>query len=582
MKAFSTLKEDFFKHRWNILIGLLALLIVDILQLLIPRIIKFAIDDLISGEVSLRGLSFYGMEIVILALGIGGFRYVWRYHLLGTARKIEKALRDRLFIHLQTLSLSYFFRSKVGDLMARALNDIEAIRMALALGIVFLADTLILGVLTLFFMVYIHPQLTLFSILPMPFITIITMLFSRLLNQRFEVLQKTFGQLTERIRESISGIRVVRAYVQEDWEQKKLSDLSRGYMEKNLKITRIWGLFFPILLFLSNLSLAIILYVGGKLTILQRISPGDLVAFMSYLGLLTWPMMALGWAINIIQRGKASMERVDRILREKPEITDPPNRMSLDSLKGRIEIKGLTFIQENERMPLLDNINLEICEGEKIAIVGGTGSGKSTLCRLMTRILDPPKDSIFYDGVEIHQIPLNVLRGSIGFVPQETFLFSDTIRENITFGRSDASEEKIKEVMRIAQLEEEILSFPNGLDTLVGEKGINLSGGQAQRIAIARTLLMNPKIFILDNALSSVDLQTEERILEGLENFLKGKTFILVTHRSFPLRRADRIFVLDGGRIAEMGDHQSLLEKGGIYTRLYFAKTLEEELESQP
>ncbi|MGQ9637868.1 MAG: ABC transporter ATP-binding protein [Thermodesulfobacteriota bacterium] len=582
MKAFSTLKEDFFKHRWNILIGLLALLIVDILQLLIPRIIKFAIDDLISGEVSLRGLSFYGMEIVILALGIGGFRYVWRYHLLGTARKIEKALRDRLFIHLQTLSLSYFFRSKVGDLMARALNDIEAIRMALALGIVFLADTLILGVLTLFFMVYIHPQLTLFSILPMPFITIITMLFSRLLNQRFEVLQKTFGQLTERIRESISGIRVVRAYVQEDWEQKKLSDLSRGYMEKNLKITRIWGLFFPILLFLSNLSLAIILYVGGKLTILQRISPGDLVAFMSYLGLLTWPMMALGWAINIIQRGKASMERVDRILREKPEITDPPNRMSLDSLKGRIEIKGLTFIQENERMPLLDHINLEICEGEKIAIVGGTGSGKSTLCRLMTRILDPPKDSIFYDGVEIHQIPLNVLRGSIGFVPQETFLFSDTIRENITFGRSDASEEKIKEVMRIAQLEEEILSFPNGLDTLVGEKGINLSGGQAQRIAIARTLLMNPKIFILDNALSSVDLQTEERILEGLENFLKGKTFILVTHRSFPLRRADRIFVLDGGRIAEMGDHQSLLEKGGIYTRLYFAKTLEEELESQP
>lgn len=582
MKAFSTLKEDFFKHRWNILIGLLALLIVDILQLLIPRIIKFTIDDLISGEVSLRGLSFYGMEIVILAMGIGGFRYVWRYHLLGTARKIEKALRDRLFIHLQTLSLSYFFRSKVGDLMARALNDIEAIRMALALGIVFLADTLILGVLTLFFMVYIHPQLTLFAILPMPFITIITLLFSRLLHQRFEILQKTFGQLTERIRESISGIRVVRAYVQEDWEQKKLSDLSRGYMEKNLKITRIWGLFFPILLFLSNLSLAIILYVGGKLTILQRISPGDLVAFMSYLGLLTWPMMALGWAINIIQRGKASMERVDRILREKPEITDSPNRMSLDSLKGRIEIKGLTFIQENERMPLLDHINLEICEGEKIAIVGGTGSGKSTLCRLMTRILDPPKDSIFYDGVEIHQIPLNVLRGSIGFVPQETFLFSDTIRENITFGRSDASEEKIKEVMRIAQLEEEILSFPNGLDTLVGEKGINLSGGQAQRIAIARTLLMNPKIFILDNAISSVDLQTEEQILEGLENFLKGKTFILVTHRSAPLRRADRIFVLDGGRIAEMGDHKSLLEKGGIYTRLYFAKTLEEELESQP
>lgn len=581
MKAFKTLWNDLFENRWRILIGLLALLVVDVLQLFIPRIIKFSVDDLTSGEASPRRLLLYGIEIFVLALGIGGFRYVWRYHLLGTARKIEKALRDRLFLHLQTLSPSYFLRSKVGDLMAHAINDIEAVRMALALGVVFLTDTLILGVFTLFFMIYIHPQLTLYAILPMPLITLITLFFSRFLHERFENLQKTFAQLTERIRESISAIRVIRAYAQEEWEKKRISHLSQDYMEKGLKVTQVWGLFFPILLFLSNLSMAIVLYIGGRFTILQSISPGDLIAFMSYLGLLTWPMMALGWAINLIQRGKVSMDRVNQILKEKPEITDSPGVLPLDSLQGRIEIKGLTFQIENHSPPILDHLDLEIHRGEKIVVVGKTGSGKSTLCRLLTRLLESPKDSIFYDGIEIHQIPLKVLRSSIGYVPQETFLFSTTLRENITFGNSKATQEEIEEAIRVAQLEEEIRSLPKGLQTMIGEKGINLSGGQAQRVAIARALLIKPAIFILDNALSSVDLQTEERILEGLERFLKGKTLILITHRIAPLQRADRIVVLEKGRVVEMGDHETLLSRGGIYTKLYWERLMEEELEKE-
>ncbi len=581
MKAFKTLWNDLFENRWRILIGLLALLVVDVLQLFIPRIIKFSVDDLTSGEASPRRLLLYGIEIFVLALGIGGFRYVWRYHLLGTARKIEKALRDRLFLHLQTLSPSYFLRSKVGDLMAHAINDIEAVRMALALGVVFLTDTLILGVFTLFFMIYIHPQLTLYAILPMPLITLITLFFSRFLHERFENLQKTFAQLTERIRESISAIRVIRAYAQEEWEKKRISHLSQDYMEKGLKVTQVWGLFFPILLFLSNLSMAIVLYIGGRFTILQSISPGDLIAFMSYLGLLTWPMMALGWAINLIQRGKVSMDRVNQILKEKPEITDSPGVLPLDSLQGRIEIKGLTFQIENHTPPILDHLDLEIHRGEKIVVVGKTGSGKTTLCRLLTRLLESPKDSIFYDGIEIHQIPLKGLRSSIGYVPQETFLFSTTLRENITFGNSKATQEEIEEAIRVAQLEEEIRSLPKGLQTMIGEKGVNLSGGQAQRVAIARALLIKPAIFILDNALSSVDLQTEERILEGLERFLKGKTLILITHRIAPLQRADRIVVLEKGRVVEMGDHETLLSKGGIYTKLYWERLMEEELEKE-
>jgi ATP-binding cassette subfamily B multidrug efflux pump len=579
MRSFKTLQNDFIENRWRISIGLIALLIVDVLQLFIPRVIKNAIDDLTLGTVSHSRLLVYGLEVLLLALGIGSLRYVWRYFLLGAARRIEKALRDRLFTHLQTLSLSYFSHTKVGDLMAHATNDIEAVRMAMSMGVVFLVDTIILGVLTIFFMVYIHPKLTLFAILPMPLITLMTFLFSRTVHHRFEMVQKAFASLTERVREAIAGIRVIKAYVLEEREREKLSQLSRDYIQRNLNVVRVWGMFFPIILFLSNLSMAIVLYWGGKLTILASISTGDFVAFMSYLGLLAWPMMALGWGVNVIQRGGASMDRLNRIFAETPEIFDAPSVVQCRPLKGRIDIRGLTFSAGNGGNSLLRNITLTIDEGERMVMVGRTGSGKTIFCNLVARILESPQGHLFFGGVEIHEIPLEVLRKSIGYVPQDTFLFSDTIHENIAFGRMDATEKEIEEAARLAQIYDEVMDFPEGMNTVIGERGITLSGGQRQRIAIARAILMDPPIFILDDALSSVDIQTEERVLEGLEKFLRGKTSILITHRIAPLRRADRIIVLEEGQVAEVGDHKTLLANCGIYTDLYWQSQLEEELE---
>ena len=579
MKAFNTIRGDLTENQWRISVGLAALLIVDVLQLFIPRVIKHAVDDLTRGGISSSNLLIYAVQVFILALAIGGFRYLWRHLLLGTARRVEKALRDRLFVHLQGLSLSYFSRTKVGDLMAHATNDIEAVRMSLAMGLVFLVDTIILGTLTLLFMLYIHPGLTAYSVLPMPFITIITLRFSRVIHQRFEAVQKSFGSLTERVREAMSGIRVVKAYVQEEREKEKLSRLSQDYVQKNVSVTKVWGMFLPILLFLSNLSLAIVLYLGGRLTILQSISTGDFVAFMSYLGILSWPMMALGWAINVVQRGAASMERLNKIFEEVPEISDVSVTPGPGRLKGHIEIRGLTFPTGNRGNPLVQDIHLEVRVGERVTIAGRTGAGKTIFCNLLARILEVPQGALFIDGTEIHQIPLSVLRSSIGYVPQDTFLFSDTIRENLTFGKLDATDSEIEEAARLAQIYEDILDFPDGMDTVIGERGITLSGGQRQRVAIARAILMNPPIFILDDALSSVDIETEESILEGLERFLKRRTSFLVTHRIAPLRRADRIIVLDEGRIVEMGDHVTLLSSGGVYADLYWREQLAEELE---
>jgi ATP-binding cassette subfamily B multidrug efflux pump len=581
MKAFRTLKHDFVENRWQFLIGLIALFAVDVLQLLVPRVIKYAIDDLTSGVISASSLIFYALQILGVALLIGGLRYVWRQLLLGAARRIEKSLRDRLFIHLQSLSFSYFSRTKVGDLMAHATNDVEAVRMSIAMGLVFLVDTVILGLLTIGFMVYIHPLLTLYALVPMPLISLLTLFFSRLIHRRFEDVQSAFSSLTERIREAISGIRVVKAYVQEDKEREKVSQLSWDYARKNVSVTKVWGMFLPLIMLFSNLSLVIVLYAGGRLTVLQSISTGDFVAFMSYLGILSWPMMALGWAINVVQRGAASMGRLNRIFEEIPEIADAEDPVSLGGLRGEIEVKGLTFSAGNAGALLLRDICLQANRGEKIVVVGRTGAGKTVFCNLLTRVLEAPKGSIFIDGTDIRRIPVQVLRRSVGYVPQDTFLFSDTIRENIVFGKLDATEQEIEAAARLAQVYDDIAGFPEGLDTVVGERGVTLSGGQRQRIAIARAVLMNPPILILDDALSSVDIQTEERILEGLEKFLQGKTSFLITHRIAPLRRADRIVVLEEGRIAEMGNHPTLLSRGGIYTELYWRGQLEEELERE-
>jgi ATP-binding cassette subfamily B protein len=581
MGNFRTLKSYFVQHRWRLVIGLATLLVVDGLQLIIPQVIKWTIDDLTRGGIVRADLIKYGLYIAGIALLIGFFRYFWRLMILGTARRIEEALRNHLFSHLQTLSLSFFQETKTGDLMAHATNDIDAVRMAVGMGLVAITDTVVLGVWSIVFMILIDPRLTLFAIVPMPFIALVTTRFSRLVHYRFESVQACFSRLTERVRESLAGIRVVKAFAQEEKEKAKLGHIGEEYVGKNLRLIKVWGMFFPLIMLLANLGTVIVLWLGGRETIVGTITAGDFVAFMTYLGILTWPMMALGWVINLIQRGSASMGMINKILNTQPEIADLPSVRPISKLEGKIEFRDLTFSYKPGLPPTLKGISFEANPGEFVAIVGRTGTGKTTLCNLISRLFGPPSDHLFVDGQEIHAIPLKALRGSIGYIPQDTFLFSSTIRENIAFGNPEASDGEVAKAVRIAQIDEDIRSFPMGIETVIGEKGVTLSGGQKQRIAIARAILLNPQIMILDDALSSVDTQTEERIWDGLREILEGKTRIVVSHRLSSIKDADKIIVLEDGEIKEMGDHASLLSTGGIYAEIYRRQQIEDELDRE-
>jgi ATP-binding cassette subfamily B protein len=546
-----------------------------------PQVIKGSIDDLTSGGMVQDDLIKYGLAIGGIALLIGFFRYFWRFLIQGTARKIEEALRNRLFSHLQTLSLSFFQETKTGDLMAHATNDIEAVRMAVGMGLVAITDTLVLGVSSIVFMILIDARLTLFAIIPMPFIALVTTRFSKLVHHQFESVQASFSRLTEQVRESLAGIRVVKAFVQEEYERGKLGHIGEEYVGKNLRLIRVWGMFFPLIMLLANLGTVIVLWLGGKGTILGTITAGGFVAFMTYLGILTWPMMALGWVINLIQRGSASMGRINKILDTQPQIADRPRLRPMTKLEGRIEFRDLTFSYKTGSPPALRDITLRVNPGEFLAMVGRTGTGKTTLCNLIPRLFDPPPGHLFIDGREIHDIPIRPLRESIGYVPQDTFLFSSSIRENIIFGNPRASEEEIANAARIAQIDGDIEAFPMGIETVIGEKGVTLSGGQKQRIAIARAILLSPQIMILDDALSSVDTQTEERIWNGLKGILEGRTCIVASHRLSSIKEADKIIVLDDGEVKEMGDHRSLLSMNGIYAEIYRRQQIEEELDRE-
>jgi ATP-binding cassette subfamily B multidrug efflux pump len=581
MGNFRTLKSYFIRYRWHLIAGLTTLLVVDGLQLIIPQVIRWAIDDLTRGGIVRADLITYGLYITGIALFIGFFRYFWRLMILGTARRIEEALRNRLFSHLQTLSLGFFQETKTGDLMAHATNDIDAVRMAVGMGLVAITDAIVLGASSIVFMILIDPRLTLFAIIPMPLIALVTTRFSSLVHSRFEDVQASFSRVTERIRESLAGIRVVKAFVQEEREKGKLAEIGQEYVGKNLRLIKVWGMFFPLIMLLANLGTVIVLWFGGRETIGGAITAGDFVAFMTYLGILTWPMMALGWVINLIQRGSASMGRINRILNTQAEIADLPSLRPAPRLEGKIEFQDLAFSYTAGLPPALKGITFEVNSGECVAVVGRTGTGKTTLCNLIPRLFDPSSGHLLLDGREIQSIPLEDLRRNIGYVPQDTFLFSTTIRENIAFGNPQASEEEVVRAARIAQIDKDIKSFPMGIETVIGEKGVTLSGGEKQRIAIARAILQTPQIIILDDALSSVDAQTEERIWEGLGEILEGKTRVIVSHRLSSIKEADKIIVLDDGEIKEMGDHASLLSMGGIYAQIYWRQQIEEELDRE-
>ncbi len=577
MRNLLTLKEYFIEHRWKLAIGVFSLVMVDGLQLIIPRVIKWAIDDLTQGGISRSHLLRYSAYIMAIAIGIGIFRYFWRFFIMGTSRRIEEALRNRLFRHYQSLPFSFFNNYKTGDLMAHATNDIKAVQRAVGMGFVILTDVLVLGTAAIGFMLYISPKLTLFALMPAPLLISFVLRFGRMLHRRFERVQASFSSLTERVRENLSGMRVVKAYVQESNERERFSQASSDYVEKNMQLVRIWGAFFPLIMFFANLGVAIVLLFGGRQVILNYISVGDFVAFIYYLDILIWPMMGIGWVTNLLERGSASMGRINRILQTAPEIEYSPGDVEI---RGKIEFKDLTFSYDQGTPPVLQGINLSIQPGECVAIVGRTGAGKSTLVSLIPYLFDPGEGKLFIDGREIRSIPVKGLRRAIGYVPQDTFLFSDTIRENIAFGKLNVEEGRIHQVAQIAGIHQEILEFPQGYDSVIGERGVTLSGGQKQRLAIARALLIDPQILILDDALSSVDTDTEEEILQNLRQAIKGKTTIVISHRLSTIKDADRIFVLDEGKIVEEGTHQELLASGGLYSRIYKKQQIEEEFES--
>lgn len=561
-----------------LLVGILLLLSVDFLQLVIPRFIKGAIDVLTAKQALSRALTKYCLLILATALLIFILRLIWRRLIFGQARRIEEALRNRFFGHLLTLSQSYYHRTSIGNLMAHATNDMEAVRMALGMGLVSLVDSLILGSAAIGFMAYINLKLTLISLWPMPLVAFLTQRLTKLLDQRFELVQGTFSKIMEKVRESLVGIMVVKAYTLQEREERNLACYSLEYQDQNIRLARITGTLFPLSILMTNLSLAVVLWIGGQQVLAREITTGDFVAFISYLGLLSWPVMALGWVINLIKRGAVSLERIERILKERPEIADLPGLTPLSFLRAELKVKDLTFSYSQGARPVLRGIGFEIAPGRQYLITGKTGSGKTTLAMLMIRLLESSSGSIFLDGHEIHSIPLMDLRKTVSLIPQEPFLFSDTIRANLLLARPEAAEKDLWECLTMAAFQEEVRTFPKGLDTVVGEKGVLLSGGQKQRLSLARTLLVNPPILILDNTLSSVDLNTERIIQENLGPFRKGKTTIYISHLLIGLEGVDNIFLLEAGELAETGTHEQLLGKEGLYYQLYRYQRLEMEL----
>jgi len=562
------------RHKKAIGLGLITLIIVDAMQLIVPQVFQKVIDSLVSGMATRSLLLELGLIILGLYLIMGIFRFFWRYLVIGSSHRIDRNIRQELYDHLQTLSPQYYDQTKVGDIMAHATNDISAVRMATGIATIASFDAVFLSLSSVIIMVIMNWKLTLLTMIPLPLIALMMLKFGALIHKRFEAVQKAFSTLTEKAQESLSGVRVIKAYGDEESEDRYFSEKAEDCVQQNVRLARIWGMFQPMIGALAMASMAILLGAGGTMVVKGLISLGEFVAFSSYLMMLIWPMIAIGWVVNLLQRGAASMDRLQRIFTTLPDITDGEEDIEPESA---ISVKNLSFTYPGTETEVLKNISFHLSQGGTLGIVGRTGSGKTTLVELLMRLYDPPEDSVFLGGTDVHEMKLSDIRGLFGYVPQETFLFAMSIADNISFGNSGISRELIKELASVVDMDSEIQDFTEGFDTMVGERGVTLSGGQKQRVAIARALAIKPRILVLDDALASVDTETEAAILSRLKKDISDLTSILIAHRISTIQNADNIIVMDDGRIIEQGTHAELLEHDGFYAELYRMQQLEEE-----
>jgi ATP-binding cassette subfamily B multidrug efflux pump len=566
----------YLRRYWkNLAWGGVAVVLYNVIKVLLPLVIGHAIDDMQHGITEAKVL-YHALRLLLIAALSAVFLYICRQVIIGASREIEFDLRNDIFANLERQSPGYYHTHRTGDIMARTTNDLNAVRMLLGPAIMYSANTIVFTAAALPFMYRISPKLTFFAFVPLPMASILVQYFGARIHRRFERIQAMFSDISAKAQENFSGARLIRAFAQEEAEIASFETANREYIKRSLYLVRLMAMLWPTLEFVLGLSLMITLLVGGHEVVSHRISVGQFTAFNVYMVQLTWPMIAVGWVVNLFQRGTASVVRIDDLLKQKPDIADAPTANDTP-VTGDIEFRNLTFAYPNAS-PVLHDINLRIPAGTSIAIVGPTGSGKSTLVGLIPRLHDAAPGTVLIDGQPIRDFKLSNLRKSIGFVPQETFLFSETIRQNIAFGRPDASAEDVREAATIAHISTEILEFPKGFDTEVGERGLTLSGGQKQRTAIARAVIRDPKILILDDALASVDTYTEERILSGLKQNMVGRTTVFISHRISTARNADQIAVLVAGRIAELGTHDELIARDGYYTSLFEKQRLEEEL----
>ncbi len=582
-RSLKLLKPYLRRHLVMLLGGFSALMLVDLLQLFIPRIVKNAVDLLQKGGASPHHLLRYGLYITLIAIVIAVFRFVWRQLIFGFSRLVEIDLRNRMFSHLLALDKVFFQKTTTGEVMALATNDLSAVQQATGIGGVAFVDAVFMGFAAFGFMLYIHPLLTVIALAPMPLLVFLTKILSSRLHGRFKKVQEQFSLLTEFVRSTLTSINLVKAYNQEELQTRRFAQMGETYVKNNLKLAVVNGTLFPISGFIGNISMLLVLVFGGRLTISGAITAGDFVAFISYLFIMTWPMMAMGWVADLFQRGITSLSRIEALLSEKPSFGEPDERLPRngqaihsgpkDSLSGEVSVRNLSFTYPGQTASSLNGINLHVSRGMLLGIVGRTGAGKTSLCNLLARLFPVADGSLFFDDFDVNSISINSVRSAIAYVPQDVVLFSDTIAFNIAFGRPEASTEDIERVARAAAIHDDIAAMPQGYETRIGERGVRLSGGQRQRVAIARALLLDRPIIMIDDGLSAVDTETEHAIIRSIASYLKGRTCIIVSHRIAPLADADEIVVMEKGRVVDRGTHVELIERNVFYSSIYKYQT---------